>query len=69
MKPVSDDESGLLSIVCPAVDDGDLAGIGTFDLDETRTREVMDGDPAVQARVLISGVHVCPGFPLDALSA
>jgi hypothetical protein len=62
-------ESGLLSIVCPVVDDGDLAGIGIFNLDEAKTREVMDGDPAVQAGILISEVHVCRGFPLDALPA
>jgi hypothetical protein len=60
---------GLLSIVCPVADGTEVNGIGIFNLDPDRTREVMDGDPGVQAGVFIYEVHPCRSFPGDALPA
>jgi hypothetical protein len=59
---------GVLAIVCP-VGDGSVSGIGIFDADLDRTREIMDGDPGVQAGVFVYDVHTCRGFPGDALPA
>jgi hypothetical protein len=60
---------GLLSVVCPIGDGSDVCGIGIFHLDEEKTREVMDGDPGVQAGVFVYEAHPCRGFPGDALPA
>jgi len=60
--------NGVLAIVCPVGDDG-VSGIGIFDADLERTREIMDGDPGVQAGVFVYDVHTCRGFPGDALPA
>ena len=50
--------------------DGDeVAGIGIFGASPDRTREILDGDPAVQAGVLTCEVHPVRGFPGDMLPA
>ena len=61
--------AGKLVIVCPIRDDGEMAGVGVFALDVDATREVMAGDPAVQAGVLVAEVHPSRSFPGDALPA
>ena len=48
---------GVLALVCPVADDSDLAA------------RLMDGDPAVRARVLNYEVHPVRGFPGDGLPA
>ncbi|MWA04240.1 hypothetical protein F8568_028460 [Actinomadura sp. LD22] len=58
---------GLLSIVCPVADDGELCGVGIFDASVERTRELMDDDPGVRAGVFTYEVHPVRGFPGDAL--
>ncbi|GAB3031486.1 hypothetical protein GCM10027052_05150 [Parafrigoribacterium mesophilum] len=58
---------GRLAIVCPVTDTGDLSGIGIFNLDRDATRAVMEGDPAVQAGVLVYDVYEVRGIPGDAL--
>jgi hypothetical protein len=60
---------GLLSIVCPIADGTDHAGIGIFNAGLEQTRQIMDGDPAVQAGVLVYVVHTCRGFPGSSLPA
>jgi hypothetical protein len=60
---------GLLAVVCPTTDDGDLAGVGIFDATPEETARTMDSDPAVQAGVLSYEVHPVRGFPGDALPA
>jgi hypothetical protein len=58
---------GLLSVVCAVDDDSGVDGIGIFNLDVERTREVMDGDPGVRAGIFDYDVHPCLGWPGDTL--
>jgi hypothetical protein len=58
---------GLLSILCAADDDTEVNGIGIFDLDAKRTRDLMDVDPGVRAGVFAYEVHPVLGHPGDAL--
>lgn len=58
---------GLLSIVGPVVGGTELAGIGIFNADLERTREIMDADPGVQAGLFTYEVHRIRGFPGDGL--
>ena len=58
---------GLLSIVCPVLDDSPLCGVAIFDLDPEATRAVMDQDPGVAAGVFGYEVHPVRSFPGDAL--
>jgi hypothetical protein len=60
---------GVLAVVCPVSDDGDLAGVGIFDATPEETARIMEGDPAVQAGVLSYEVHPVRSFPGDALPA
>jgi hypothetical protein len=58
---------GLLSIVCAVDDDTEVDGIGIFDLDAKRTRDLMDVDPGVRAGIFDYEVHPVLGYPGDAL--
>ena len=59
---------GVLSIVCPAArDQSDIAGICIFSTDIVKTKEIMDGDPAIRAGVLSYDAHLIKSFPGDAL--
>ena len=60
---------GVLSIVCPVLDDSDLAGIGIFHATAEETKAIMDADPGVQAGLFVYELHPCRGFPGDALPA
>jgi hypothetical protein len=60
---------GLLSIVCPVLDDSGWAGVGIFDAPPDEVARIMDEDPGVQAGVLAYEVHPVRGFPGDALPA
>jgi hypothetical protein len=60
---------GVLSIVCPVTDGGDVAGIGIFDASVDEVGEIIEGDPAVQAGVLEYEIHPVRGFPGDRLPA
>lgn|SRR5487761_2542900 len=59
----------ILSIVCPVTDGGELAGVGVFAGAGDYVRELMDGDPAIEARVLTYELHPARGFPGDSLPA
>jgi hypothetical protein len=59
---------GLLSIVCPVPDESEVCGVGIFDAEPDRVRELMEEDPGVQAGVFVYEVHPCRGFPGDALA-
>ena len=61
-------EAGLLNIVCPVGDGTDLCGIGIFNADSEQVRELMDGDPGVQAGIFTYELHPCRGFPGSALA-
>lgn len=60
-------QQGKLAIVCPVADGSDIKGIGIFASDLTETTRIMDGDPGVQAGILLYEVHSCRSFPGDAL--
>jgi len=58
---------GVLAIVCPIADGSDVAGVGIFHASVEEVKQIMDGDPAVQAGVLIFEIHACRSFPGDSL--
>ena len=59
--------NGLLPMVCPITDGGDLAGIGIFNEDIDLVKSIMDQDPAVKEGILIYEAHPCRSFPGDCL--
>ncbi len=60
-------EDGWLSIVCPVSDGTDMAGIGIFNADPEKTRQLMDGDPGVRAGIFVYELHQGRSFPGDSL--
>jgi hypothetical protein len=58
---------GVLAVVCPASDGGEIAGIGIFNAPPDQTRAIMEGDPAVEAGVLEFRIVPVRGFPGDCL--
>lgn len=58
---------GVLSVVCPVVDSGEVKGLGIFNASVEETRRIMDGDPGVQVGIFSYEAHLCRGFPGDAL--
>ena len=58
---------GLLPIVCPVTDGGDLAGIGIFNADVDEVKAIMGQDPAVKDGILVYEAHPCRSFPGDCL--
>jgi putative acetyltransferase len=58
---------GLLSIVCPVSDQSDTKGIGIFNTDIAKTKELMDGDPGVIAGIFVYDLHPVRSFPGDRL--
>lgn|SRR5512147_2271060 len=60
---------GLLSIVCPVMDESDVKGIGIFNTDAEETKKIMNDDPGVQAGVFVYEIHPCRSFPGDSLPA
>jgi hypothetical protein len=60
-------DEGVLSIVCPIADGGDVSGVGIFNAGIERVRRIMDGDPGVQAGIFTYEVHPCRSFPGDCL--
>jgi hypothetical protein len=58
---------GVLSIVCPVTDDGEIKGVGIFSASVEETQRVMDGDPGVQAGIFLYETHLCRSFPGDCL--
>ncbi len=55
--------AGLLPIVCPVIDGGDVAGIGIFSVDTAAVAQIMDDDPGVQAGIFTYTVHDARSFP------
>ena len=56
-------DQGTLAVVCPVLDESDVAGIGIFTASPEDTKQIMEGDPAVQAGILTYEVHPTRGFP------
>ena len=59
--------AGLLSIVCPVVEDNEICGIGIFNAGKEKVKEIMDGDPGVQKGVFIYEIFDVKSFPGDSL--
>src|SRR5436309_13966686 len=59
--------AGELAVVCPIRDGSEVSGVGIFDADPETVREILLGDPAVQAGVLTFELPPARGFPGDAL--
>jgi hypothetical protein len=62
-------EEGLLSIVCPIREDAVMAGIGIFNADAEKTKELMEEDPAIKAGILTYEIYPTRSFPGDSLPA
>ena len=60
-------EDGLLSIVCPVSDATEVKGIGIFNADAEKTKEIMDDDPGVKAGIFIYEIHPTRSFAGDSL--
>ncbi len=58
---------GVLAIVCPALDDSEVAGIGLFSVSEGEVERIMEDDPAVKSGILTYEVHPVRSFPGDCL--
>ena len=58
---------GLLSIVCPVTVESNLAGLGIFNVNQEKTKKIMDEDPGVIAGIFIYEIHPCRSFPGDSL--
>ena len=58
---------GLLSVVCPVMDNSNVKGIGIFNADEAATKKIMEEDPGVIAGVFVYALHPCRSFPGDSL--
>ena len=56
-------DEGLLPIVCPATDGGDVSGIGIFIGTPEEVKLIMNEDPGVMAGIFSYEVHACRGFP------
>ncbi|MGA1977907.1 MAG: hypothetical protein ABSG89_08645 [Bacteroidales bacterium] len=60
-------EEGLLAIVCPVNDGSELVGIGIFNADVEKTKQIMDGDPGVKEGIFEYEIHPTRSFPGDGL--
>src|SRR4051794_31637859 len=60
-------EAGLLSIVCPVMEENDIRGIGIFNADKQRVKEIMDEDPGVKQGVFVYEILDVKSFPGDTL--
>lgn len=58
---------GTMAIVLPIGGGADISGISVFDRSAGEVREIMDGDPGVQAGLFVYDLYEGRGFPGDAL--
>jgi hypothetical protein len=54
---------GKLPIVCPAIDDGEWAGIGIFDAAPEEVARILKDDPGVKAGLFTYELHPVLGLP------
>lgn len=59
---------GILSIVGPVTDGGELCGIGIFNATPEEAARIMDDDPGVRAGIFTYEVHSIRSLPGDRLS-
>ena len=60
--------AGLMNIVGPMKDDGDIEGMCIFNATPDEAAKLMDEDPAVQAGIFTYKIHLLKSFPGDALA-
>ena len=53
---------GIISILCP-VSVETLAGVAVMNVEPEEAREIMHGDPCVQASMILCHICACHGFP------
>ena len=58
---------GVLSIVCPITAETGVNGMRIFNASAEDTKNIMDGDPTVQAGVFVYEIHPCKSFRGDRL--
>ena len=58
---------GVLSIVGPVTDGGELCGIGIFNTTPEEAARIMDDDPGIKAGIFTYEVHPIRSFPGDRL--
>ncbi len=58
---------GVLSIVCPIRDGGEISGVSIFSASVEETQKIMDEDPGVRAGIFTYEVHSSRSFPGDRL--
>lgn len=61
--------AGLMPIICPIGDGGDVKGISVFDASPEDADRIMSADPGVRAGVFTYEVHACRSFPGSSLPA
>ena len=59
--------AGLMVIICPVSDGGDVSGVGIFAADPDQVDKIMAGDPGVQAGLFKFEVHPTRIFPGDTI--
>jgi len=59
--------AGLLSVVCPVMEENDIRGIGIFNADKEKVREIMNEDPGVQKGIFIYEILDVKSFAGDTL--
>lgn len=59
---------GVIAILSPVASDT-LAGVAIMTVPPEEAREIMDGDPCVQAGMMRCEVHLCHSFAGDTLPA
>lgn len=59
---------GVIAILCPVASDT-LAGVAIMNVTPDEASEILDDDPCVRAGMMRREVHLCHGFPGDALAA
>lgn len=59
--------AGLMPIVCPIGDGGEITGVSIFALTPDEVERVMAEDPGVKAGVFTYEIHACRSFPGSSL--
>lgn len=56
-------QAGLMPIVCPVADGGDVKGVAVFTSTPEDVERILSADPAVRAGVLTYEIHPTRSFP------
>jgi hypothetical protein len=56
----------VIAILCPVMSDT-VSGVAIMDVGPDEARRIMDGDPCVQAGMIVCEIYPCATFPGDAV--